>query len=348
MIIDMPKRRPLNLCRETTRHGKVKWFHRAGHGPRTHLKPPYGTREFWAAYEAAERGEDQPTVTADKRMTIAWCILQYMSSTAWADLASESRKQITYQFQRIKDNAGDKDIRDVRRKHILEGQERRKHVPSDANKYVRAMGLLCRYCVDQEWLETSPVEKIGKLKTGSGFYTWQTNDFEAFESRWKLGSMQRLAYEIYLCTGLRRGDVHRFGRQHIKGNIYSLATSKTGMTVGSAILPRLASAIAATQCGDMTLLVSEKGVPFSTAASLGNWFGSACDAAGVPGNAHGIRKGLACILAEKGLTEAQLNAFFGWSHYSRESATYIEKAARSKMSRKGANVISRTFKKVRD
>ena len=348
MIVDMPRTRPLHLVRETSRHGKVKWYFRRGHGPRIDLAAAYGTKEFWQNYEAALHGQTQPAQTTHKRLSLAWCIEQYMNSRSWQVLAPESRKQMSYQMQRISENAGAADIRELTRKHIIEGKERRAHVPSDANKYVRAMGLLCRFCVDAEWISASPVHGIGKLKTGDGFYTWTADDFAKFEARWPVGTMQRLAYEIYLNTGLRRGDVHKFGRQHIRGGVYTVTTGKTGRVVESNLTPRLAHVMAETKCGSMTLLLSGLGIPFASAASLGNWFGDACKESGVEGNAHGIRKGLACVLAEKNLTEAQLNSFFGWSHHSKESATYIDKANRAKMAKQGSNVISRTFKTVRD
>lgn len=167
----------------------------------------------------------------------------------------------------------------------------------------------------------------------------------AFEARWPLGTMQRLAYEIILCTGLRRGDVHKFGRQHVKGGTYTVRTSKTGMVVESMMAPRLAQAIATTRTGDMCFLVSDTGRPFASKASFGNWFGDACRAAGVEGSAHGIRKAIAAMAAEGGMTEAQLNAMFGWSHGSRESATYIAKASRAKMASAVVETITRTIGK---
>jgi len=344
----MPKQRPPHLTREVTKQGKVKWFYREGHGQRTYIKAVFGTKEFWEAYDAASRGVVAQSAPQPSKLTLSWCILQYMSSHAWASMAAESRKQMGYQLKRIDENAGTVDIRTLTRKHILEGHQRRAATPSDANKYTRAMSLLCKFAVDQEWIAANPVHGIGKLKTGNGFYTWVAADFSNFETKWPLGTMQRLAYEIFLNTGLRRGDVHKFGRQHIRGSLYTVTTSKTGKLVESSVTARLSHCLAATECGQMTFLVTPRGIPFASAQSFGNWFSDACKDAGVAGSAHGIRKGLACVLAENGLTEAELNSFFGWSHHSGESATYIERASRTKMAERGTNIISRSFKRLRD
>lgn len=47
--------------------------------------------------------------------------------------------------------------------------------------------------------------------------------------------------------------------------------------------------------------------------SLGNWFREACEAAGCPGSAHGLRKRAATRLAKSGANFAQLRAYFGWT-----------------------------------
>lgn len=342
----MPKQRPEYLHRERTRHKTFVWYYRVPGGKRIRIRGEYGTPEFWSNVEKARAG-GAPSRSGHGRLSLAWCIEQLMASAGWKALASESRKQLSYQFERVKANAGKELITSIRRKDVLASRDKRRSVPSDANKYLRAMTMLCRFAVDQEWIPASPVHDIAKLptsKTGEGFYTWKKDDLSAFESRWPLGTYQRLAYEIIVCTGLRRGDVHKFGKQHIKNGVYSVRTSKTGMVVESAVPPRLAHAIASTPTGDLFFITRDGVHPFKSKESFGNWFGDACKAAGVPGSAHGIRKGIASLAAEGGMTEAELNSFFGWSHGSGESATYIKKASRAKMARKvGASVV-RTLK----
>jgi hypothetical protein len=98
----------------------------------------------------------------------------------------------------------------------------------------------------------------------------------------------------------------------------------------------------ATKTGDLTFLITLKGTPFDK-WTFGNWFRKACRAADVPGSAHGIRKASASAIAEEGATEAEMNSLFGWSHGSRESATYIEKANRTRMARSASKLLlSRT------
>ena len=112
-------------------------------------------------------------------------------------------------------------------------------------------------------------------------------------------------------TGLRRGDVARLGRQHVKDGVITLRTEKTGQVVTLPILPALAESIAATRTGDLAFVIGEKGRPMVKEA-FGNWFREVCNAAGVTGSAHGLRKLGATRAADNGATEAQLEAIFGW------------------------------------
>ena len=52
----MPKPRLPFLHHERTRHGRMVWVVRVGHGPRTRLRAPYGSAEFMREYrEAVEK-----------------------------------------------------------------------------------------------------------------------------------------------------------------------------------------------------------------------------------------------------------------------------------------------------
>jgi integrase len=78
------------------------------------------------------------------------------------------------------------------------------------------------------------------------------------------------------------------------------------------IVPELAAIIEASPTGDLNFLTTEWGKPF-TANGFGGWFRDRCDEAGLPHcSAHGLRKAGATIAAERGATDRQLMAMFGW------------------------------------
>jgi hypothetical protein len=77
------------LERRVSRHGKVCWYVRVGHGDRTRLAAKPGTPEFRIEYEAALaaalKGE-KPPAPKDKGPSIGtlnWLWAQYVKSSAW-------------------------------------------------------------------------------------------------------------------------------------------------------------------------------------------------------------------------------------------------------------------------
>ena len=146
-----------------------------------------------------------------------------------------------------------------------------------------------------------------------------------------IGTRERLAFDIMLWTGLRRGDAARVGPQHVKDGSIILDTAKTGQRVSVRILPPLARSIAATPTGEDTFIVGRDGKSMGK-EGFGNWFGEACRAAGVPGSAHGLRKALTIRLAEAGATPAEMDALLGWSGGGM-SSLYARKASRETLSR---------------
>lgn len=133
---------------------------------------------------------------------------------------------------------------------------------------------------------------------GDGFRAWSDAEIEKFEARWPVGTRERLALAILLYTGLRRSDAARLGPQHVHGGVIVLETEKTGTPVAIPILPELAEIIAASPTGARSFITNKSGDPMPK-ESFGNWFRDACNAAGVTGSAHGLRKAAAAHAANQ-------------------------------------------------
>ncbi|MCJ2080961.1 hypothetical protein MKK49_06700 [Methylobacterium sp. J-090] len=131
---------------------------------------------------------------------------------------------------------------------------------------------------------------------------------------------------------MRRGDVMRLGRPHVRNGEFTIRPEKTGMVVIAPILLPLAASIAAAPTGELTFIATDRGRPFAK-ESFGRWFGKVCRKANCPGSAHGLRKAGARRAVEEGATESQLNALFGWADGSWESATDTRTANRAKLAR---------------
>lgn len=336
----MPRPRPPHLHREKTRHGKHVWYVRVGKGPRIRLHAKFGTPEFGIEYQDAISGKIQPRNANPASGTLAWLVAQYRESTAWLSLALSTRKQREAILRQALDLSGQKQFTEIDRKSIIAGREKRAKTPFQARHFVEAMRGLFEWALEAEHITADPTEgvKIYKPKT-SGFPVWTEEDIEQFEARWPRGTRERLMFDIFVYTGLRRGDAAKLGRQHVRNSIITIDTEKTGTRVTIPLLPELEQTLKAGPTGDLAFIVTGDGRPMSKEV-VGNLFREACRAAGIKKSAHGLRKAAATRAANSGATVAQLEAIFGWeggrmaSHYTKSAdREALAKGAMSKLSR---------------
>lgn len=335
-MTDMPPRRPPHLVREKTRHGRMVWYVRVGQGPRVRMSADYGTDQFWRDYRAAIESAPRPQA-GPATGTLSWLIAQYVASGEWSDLSAATRKQRHAVYRVVEEKSGTAPLKTIGPGSILAGRDNRRDRPHAANNFVKAMRGLFGWAVSptRKLVPTDPTKGVSLLSgqnDEAGFHAWTEDELARFEARWPIGTRQRLAFDLLLYTGLRRGDAVKLGRQHVRNGEFTIRTEKTGMLVIAPILPALAASIAATPTGDLSFICTERGTPF-TKESFGTWFGKVCREAKCPGSAHGLRKAGARRAAEDGASEPQLNALFGWADGSRESATYTRTASRARMAR---------------
>ncbi len=322
---------------QTTRHGKVVWYVRRGsngtRGLRIRLRADFGTPEFLVQYQAALTAKLPAEAAGAKRPTpgtLAWLIARYRDTVVWQqNLSAATRRQRENIFLHVIESAGDQPVAKITQATITAGRDRRAvQTPAQARNFLDALRGLFRWAREAGHVATDPTAGVTnpKRKAGPGFRAWTEDDVIAYERRWPLGTRQRVWLDVLLYTGLRRGDAVRLGRQHVRGGVAVLTTEKSqgGMTVTLPVLQVLAETLAAGPCGDLSFIVGGHDRPMSK-ESFGNAFREACDAAGVRGSAHGVRKIAATRAANRGATVAELEAIFGWrggtmaSLYTREA-----------------------------
>ncbi len=328
----MPRPALPHLHRERTRHGATVWYVRKGQGPRIRIKGEYGSQEFVAAYEAAVAGRSGPRAAAGPAQgTFAWGLALYRGAQAWSALSPATRRQRENIFRPILEALGGSKLTAWKRGDIAAGRDRRADRPAAARHFVEALRGFFQWAVEAGLVREDPTQGVKVAKPRSdGFAVWTLDDIAAFRARWTLGTRERVAFEVLLGTGLRRGDAARVGRPHVRDGVIRIATEKTGERVAIAIGPDLARAIEAGPTGDLTFIASAEGRPF-VKESFGNWFRAACDAAGVKKSAHGLRKAAATIDAESGWSDAELDAKYGWTG-RRMASLYTRAASREKLS----------------
>lgn len=325
--MDMPRPRPPHLHREATRHGAMVWYVRVGQGPRTRIKAVYGTPEFDAAYRQALAGETPKPTGKAARGTLEWLVMLYRQSSAWRDLSLATRKQRENFFHHILKSAGNVELSKINRAAIINGRDKRASTPSQAKNFLSTMRGLFTWAVEADLVSTDPTVGITRKKSkvkSEGFPAWTEDDIVKFERRWPRGTRERVMLDVFLYTGLRRGDAAVLGKQHVRDGVITIDTEKTGMRVTIPLLPELQETLNAGPTGDLAFIAASNGNPL-TKESLGNMFRDACRAAGIAKSAHGLRKAAATRAANNGATVAELEAVFGWAggqmaaHYTRSA-----------------------------
>jgi integrase len=192
---------------------------------------------------------------------------------------------------------------------------------------------------------------------GKGFRAWKDEHCAKYEATHSLGTRARLAYELLSCTGLRRSDIVRVGRQHIRRldepvvigpytitHEIALVQQKTDEDVGGLlILPQLQAAIDAMPADNLIFIVTKEGKPL-TKESFGNWFHECCLEAGLLPEvvdasrrpkglaSHGLRKRMAERLAHLGCGDEWIAAVLGHKD-TRQVKVYTKGANKRRMAR---------------
>lgn len=345
MIAEMPRPTLPHLHRQITRHGKIVWYVRVGHGTRLRLRAPYGTPEFDAEYQAALEGRPVAMPSRAAPGSLSWLYERYRETATWAQLAPATRRQRENIFAQVMKVSGHKPYRLVTAAAIEAGAARRAATPFQAKHFIHAMRGLFRWARQAQHVRADPTAGIRVPRPGKkseGFPAWTPEDIAAYEARWPIGTKERVWLDVLLYTGLRRGDAVRVGRQHIREGILTIRTEKSGgaVVVAIPVLPVLAATLAAGPTGELALICGDRGAPL-TKESFGNLFRDACRKAGVKKSAHGIRKAAATRAAENGATVAELEAIFGWSGGGMASL-YTRSADRARLARGAITKIART------
>ena len=345
MTANMPHPRLPHLHREMTRHGRVVWYARVGgssRGPRIRLRADYGTAELWAEYESALASAPRKP-TPNHEGTLAWLIERYRETTAWTYLSAATRRQRENIFTHVLETAGAQPFAKITTSVIMAGRDRRANTPAQARHFLNAMRGLFRWALKVRLVKIDPTAGVDDppRPQSEGFAPWSEDDIAAYESRWPIGTRQRVWIDVLIYTGLRRGDAVRFGRQHVRNGVGTIKTEKTGTEVTLPILPVLDATLKAGPCGDLTFIAGENGRPL-TKESFGNLFRKACrDARLHNRSAHGLRKAAATRAANAGATVAELEAIFGWQGGTM-AALYTRAADRRRLAQRAMHKLART------
>jgi integrase len=317
------------------RHGKLRRYFRRPGQKRVPLPGIPGSEPFMTAYQAALAGNTIVRIKVGSSRTtqgtVAAAVAGYFTSEAFQALASTTRSQRRGILDRFREEHGNKRIATLPTDAIERILSKKKG--EAARNWLKALRGLLRFAVAEKFRTDDPTEpiKVKKIKT-DGYVPWTEDLIEKYREKHVLGTRARLALELLVCTGQRRGDVVRMGRQHVRDGILSMRQQKTGMQIDLPLLPELVAAIDAMPKSDhLTYLRTDTGRAFAP-NYFSHWFEERCGEAEIPKgySAHGLRKAAATRHANQGATAHELMAWFGWSTLA-EAERYTKAADRKRL-----------------
>lgn len=341
------------LVVDEDRHGNKRLYVRR-HGRKIRIRVPIeDKRAFAEAYGAAIEALESGAPTSQKTPndgappnTLGWLVTRYFDSVEFTTLSAKSqgtRRAVIESClaEPVKPKSSDTmkfvPLILLSGAHIKTLRDRRADKKGAANNRLKYLSSMFNWALEQNppLLRGNPVRDVKSFSYETeGFHTWTADEVKQFEDHYPIGTKPRLAFALMYYLGVRKGDAVLLGRQHIRGGELKFIPMKTRRKKMEAIqLPiptELAANIEAGPCGDLTFIVSATGKPF-TSGGFGIWFRKRCHEAGLTKcSAHGLRKARATILAERGATDRQLMAVFGWSS-EKEATKYTAAANRKKL-----------------
>lgn len=320
------------------RHGKTRLRFRR-QGKSRYFKSMLGSPDFDAEYSAFMEVGPKPVERQE--------IIPYSIS----DLCAR--------FFASTDFGGNDDTR-KRNRAILEkfrakyGERPAKTCPYDKlDKYVAGLGKrggaekarkqikrLFWYAKKIGWRADNPMEFVKPVKYAKkSYHAWTEPEIAQYQAAHPIGTKARLALELYLWTGKRRGDGIRLGPQHVQDGFFFDTDAKTKADTWIPIAPDLARAIAATAPHQhLVYLPTAYGRPFSK-----DGFGTRfkwCVEAGLPHcSAHGLRHAITRRMAELEINNAGMKAITQHKD-DREVALYSASANQKKLAAQSIQILS--------
>ena len=295
---------------------------------------PENHPEFLRAYTAAQQGAEPVSRGNAKAGTIAALVASYKRSPTWCSLRGSTQQVRARILDKIMVKGGGAMVAGLHPKHIR--NDISECLPHAANTRLKVWRTLLEHAVDIGLIERNPARDVRKVDAPTkGHHCWTDEEIALFRAQHPSGTKARLAFELLLWSGARRGDAVLLGRQHISGGSMAYVSRKTGVDVCIPVLADFQAELDQIPQTQMLFLVTFNGKPHSDKA-FGAWFGKHCNTAGLPSGcrAHGLRKARARIMAEDGKTAHQIAAWGGWKTLG-EVAHYTEAANRRKLTHDG-------------
>jgi integrase len=291
--------------------GKVYYYVRRKGHPQVRLTGVPGTAEFMASYQEALVAE-APREARHGTGTFGKLVMDFYDSVEFANLKPSSKKAYRHVLDSVAVKHGHRPAATLPPEAAAKmmesiGRDR----PGLANLTRSVMHRLMEFAIRRRVRSDNPFARLPTYKQGT-HHTWTDAELAAYESRWPLGTRERLAYALLLYTGQRGGDVVKMRRQDISDGCIRVVQEKTGAELSIPIHSDLHAAMKAGPVKGMHLIGDVHGRAM-TRGTLTLLIKRAAGTAGLGPECvpHGLRKAMLRRLAERGGTAKEIASMSG-------------------------------------
>ena len=341
--------------KDTDRHGNERIYVRR-YGRKARMRELATVEEFMAAYRAAlETGSVEAPIksAAAAPTSLRWLVQSYYGCPEFLGLHESTRAKRRAILDGICREHGTKPFARMETKHVqLQIRDPKAATPEAANGRVKALRQVFKWAVSPGvgYASTNPAGDVPMLTPNNpdGFHTWTVEEVRQYKAHHPSGTKARLALAIFLYTGVRISDAVQLGPQMERDGKLCFTEQKNRANNPKRrevpILPALRAELDAHPSGHLAYLVTKWGRPYASPKAFGNRFKSWCRQAGLPHcTAHGLRKAGATFAAERGATEHQLMAIYGWAS-PKQAALYTKKANENRLANDAMPLVDPDYK----
>lgn len=281
-----------------------------------------GSPEFLASYqrihaEAERAGGEDPMIPKSVRDLIRI----YKESPEYRQKAKSTKDSYDRHLEYIGSLLGDIQAAAVSRRVVLGIRDSLQDTPRKANYVLAVLSILMEKAIDLEWRTDNPALKPNRLQTGEARRPWTADEIEAFRAA--APDHIRLAFELALYTGQRRGDLIKMTWSQYDGRTIRLRQGKTGQdliipvhrhlktALDQAAEKRRATDQNSAKLSAVTILTNSKGKPWHE-SGLTHAITDTIREAGLSGvTLHQLRHTATAMLLEAGATDKEAMAVTG-------------------------------------
>ena len=332
------------LYPDTDRHGNQRHYFKPPGHKNTRIRFAPGTEEANQEYERLfrlyEAGELKQTDKPAVKDSLEWLFRQFEASSEFQSKAENTQLQRSNFYRRLSRVHGHIPYLELTDRNLADIRD--SLGPGAGRNMLKAVSAAYTWaCRPEVGLATSNPTKgvVRPSQKTMGHIKWTLDEVLQFKNHYPKGSNPRKCLAMLLFTSREISGVRTLGRGDVRDGLLRGYRQKTWAENPIPVMPLLREELGA-DYDDMVWLRASHGGPYSS-KSLSQKFSAWATDAGLPHlSAHGLRKSVATILAELGMSERTLMATLAHRD-PRQAQVYVQDAENRHLAKAGMDAVQR-------